>query len=157
MIFTKRVGVFWLDFLCKFPLSNLSDLNISDHKIYKCILIFRFPRTIRVCFRLGYMNKFPLSNLKRLYIFYHTIYNKNLPFCFFRFCFASTFSAIGYSVFLFSVCPPLAKRTVARGCRTTSQRLGAGGASTAVRTGDKLPNLHKLSGEPPPRLRQTAR
>jgi hypothetical protein len=39
----------------------------------------------------------------------------------------------------------------------TSQRLGAGGAFTAVRTGAKLPNLHKLSGEPLPRLRQTAR
>ena len=35
--------------------------------------------------------------------------------------------------------------------------LGAGGASTAARTGDKLANLHKLSGEPLPRLRQTAR
>ena len=41
--------------------------------------------------------------------------------------------------------------------RATSQRLGAGGAYTAVRTGAKLPNLHKLSGEPLPRLRQTAR
>jgi hypothetical protein len=39
----------------------------------------------------------------------------------------------------------------------TSQRLGVGGASTAVRTGAKLPNLHKLSGETLPRLRQTAR
>jgi hypothetical protein len=37
------------------------------------------------------------------------------------------------------------------------RRLGAGGASTAVRTGTKLPNSHKLSGEPLPRLRQTAR
>jgi len=35
------------------------------------------------------------------------------------------------------------------------QGLGAGGASTAARTGAKLPNLHKLSGEPLPRLRQT--
>ena len=41
--------------------------------------------------------------------------------------------------------------------RLTSQRLGAGGASTAVRTGDKLPNSYKLSGESLPRLRQTAR
>ena len=41
--------------------------------------------------------------------------------------------------------------------RITSQRLGAGGAFTAVRTGAKLENLHKLSGEPLPRLRQTAR
>ena len=40
---------------------------------------------------------------------------------------------------------------------TTSQRLGAGGAFTAVRTGAKLENLHKLSGETLPRLRQTAR
>jgi hypothetical protein len=36
-------------------------------------------------------------------------------------------------------------------------RLGAGGASTAARTGAKLTNSHKLSGEPLPRLRQTAR
>jgi len=35
------------------------------------------------------------------------------------------------------------------------QGLGAGGASTAARTGAKLANLHKLSGEPLPRLRQT--
>ncbi|MCL1969232.1 MAG: hypothetical protein FWF65_06710 [Bacteroidetes bacterium] len=39
----------------------------------------------------------------------------------------------------------------------TSQRLGEGGAFTAVWTGTKLPNSHKLSGEPLPRLRQTAR
>ena len=39
----------------------------------------------------------------------------------------------------------------------TSQWLGAGGAFTADRTGVKLPNLHKISGEPLPRLRQTAR
>ena len=43
------------------------------------------------------------------------------------------------------------------GCRPTSQRLGAGGAFTAARTGAKLPNPHKLSGETLPRLRQTAR
>ena len=47
--------------------------------------------------------------------------------------------------------------SVVRHIRTTSQRLGAGGAFTAVRTGAKLPNLHKLSGELLPRLRQTAR
>jgi len=35
------------------------------------------------------------------------------------------------------------------------QGLGAGGASTAARTGAKLANLHKLSGELLPRLRQT--
>jgi len=35
------------------------------------------------------------------------------------------------------------------------QGLGAGGASTAARTGAKLANSHKLSGEPLPRLRQT--
>ena len=40
---------------------------------------------------------------------------------------------------------------------TTWWRLGAGGAFTAVWTGAKLANLHKLSGEPLPRLRQTAR
>jgi len=34
------------------------------------------------------------------------------------------------------------------------QGLGAGGASTAARTGAKLANSHKLSGEPLPRLRQ---
>jgi len=39
----------------------------------------------------------------------------------------------------------------------TGRQLGAGGASTAVRTGAKLANLHKLSGELLPRLRQTAR
>jgi hypothetical protein len=37
----------------------------------------------------------------------------------------------------------------------TSQRLGAGGASTAARTGTKLANSHKLSGEPLPHLHQT--
>ena len=35
------------------------------------------------------------------------------------------------------------------------QGLDAGGASTAARTGAKLANSHKLSGEPLPRLRQT--
>ncbi|MCL1968494.1 MAG: hypothetical protein FWF65_02875 [Bacteroidetes bacterium] len=35
-----------------------------------------------------------------------------------------------------------------------AQWLGAGGASTVVRTGAKLPNSYKLSGEPLPRLRQ---
>jgi len=35
------------------------------------------------------------------------------------------------------------------------QGLGAGGASTAARTGAKLANSHKLSGELLPRLRQT--
>jgi len=35
------------------------------------------------------------------------------------------------------------------------QGLGAGGASTAARTGAKLASLHKLSGELLPRLRQT--
>jgi len=38
----------------------------------------------------------------------------------------------------------------------TSQRLGAGGGITNAWTGDKLSNPHKLSGEPMPRLRQTA-
>jgi len=41
--------------------------------------------------------------------------------------------------------------------RLTFWRLGAGGASTAARTGAKFANLHKLSGELLPRLRQTAR
>jgi len=40
---------------------------------------------------------------------------------------------------------------------TTWWRLGAGGASTAARTGAKLAKSHKLSGELLPRLRQTAR
>ena len=40
---------------------------------------------------------------------------------------------------------------------TTCWRLGAGGASTAAWTGAKLENLHKLSSELLPRLRQTAR
>jgi hypothetical protein len=40
---------------------------------------------------------------------------------------------------------------------TTCLGLGAGEAFTAARTGAKLSNLHKLSGEPLPRLRQTAR
>jgi len=35
------------------------------------------------------------------------------------------------------------------------QWLGAGGASTVARTGAKLANSHKLSGELLPRLRQT--
>jgi len=35
------------------------------------------------------------------------------------------------------------------------QRLGAGGASTTARTGAKLANSYKLSGELLPRLRQT--
>ena len=52
--------------------------------------------------------------------------------------------------------PPDAPRA-RRDCGASSQRLGAGGASTATRTGAKLPNLHKLSGELLPRLRQTAR
>jgi hypothetical protein len=39
----------------------------------------------------------------------------------------------------------------------TFWRLGAGGASTAARTGAKLENSHKFSGELLPRLRQTAR
>jgi len=43
-------------------------------------------------------------------------------------------------------CPPLA---------CNEQGLAAGGASTAARTGAKLANLHKLSGELLPRLRQT--
>jgi len=37
---------------------------------------------------------------------------------------------------------------------SNEQGLGAGGASTAARTGAKLANSHKLSGEPLPRLRQ---
>ena len=41
--------------------------------------------------------------------------------------------------------------------RITWWRLGAGGASTAARTGAKLAKSHKLSGELLPRLRQTAR
>ena len=41
--------------------------------------------------------------------------------------------------------------------RPTSQRLGEGGAFSNARTGTKLQNSHKLSGEPMPRLRQTAR
>jgi len=41
--------------------------------------------------------------------------------------------------------------------QVTSQRLGAGGAFTNARTGAKISNSHKLSGEPLPRLRQTAR
>ena len=38
----------------------------------------------------------------------------------------------------------------------TSQQLWAGRGFTAVRTGKKLENMHKLSGEPRHRLRQTA-
>jgi len=41
--------------------------------------------------------------------------------------------------------------------RYIDRRLGAGGASTAARTGAKLANPHKFSGELLPRLRQTAR
>ena len=42
-----------------------------------------------------------------------------------------------------------------RSLAANEQGLGAGGASTAARTGAKLANSHKLSGEPLPRLRQT--
>jgi hypothetical protein len=41
--------------------------------------------------------------------------------------------------------------------RTTFGGLAQGGGFTAARTGAKLANSHKLSGELLPRLRQTAR
>jgi len=47
------------------------------------------------------------------------------------------------------------QRAVCPKMTDNEQGLGAGGASTAARTGAKLANLHKLSGEPLPRLRQT--
>jgi len=59
--------------------------------------------------------------------------------------------AAGLSIFtapVFTVCFVGALATFGQG-------LGAGGASTAARTGAKLANLHKLSGELLPRLRQT--
>ena len=134
MVFTKQVGVFSLDFLNKCLLSDLSGLNTSDHKIYKCILIFRFPRTIRVCFRLGYTNRYPLSNLKRSCIFCHTIYNKNLPFCSFIFVLPPLFRLSATPFLYFLSANPLAQCAVARGCRTTSQRLYEGGGIAKART-----------------------
>jgi len=52
---------------------------------------------------------------------------------------------------LFCHCPLALSATLA----PNEQGLGAGGASTTARTGAKLANSHKLSGEPLPRLRQT--
>jgi len=49
----------------------------------------------------------------------------------------------------------LLNRTTAARLALNEQGLGAGGASTAARTGAKLANSYKLSGEPLPRLRQT--
>ena len=62
-----------------------------------------------------------------------------------------------YSTKLSSYTKSNSSECVAHGLPLTSQQLGAGEASTAVWTGTKLPNSHKLSGEPLPRLRQTAR
>jgi hypothetical protein len=50
--------------------------------------------------------------------------------------------------------------SLAKACErlhTTGWRLGEGGGFTAVRTGANVENSHKISSEPRPRLRQTAR
>jgi hypothetical protein len=70
-------------------------------------------------------------------------------------CFKIFYRVLLFS-FLFSIFYLTVHRALAR-LHLTSWQLCAGGASTAVRTGAKLANLHKFSGEPLPRLRQTAR
>ena len=82
IFFTLLVDAFLLNFLNKTKKSNLINLTICYHNIYKCIVIFHFLRKVRVCCLLDSLNKNPMSNLKRWNTCFRTTCNKNLPFCF---------------------------------------------------------------------------
>jgi len=74
-VFTLLVDAFLSGFLNKNLLSNSKGLNTYHHNTYKCIAIFRFLHTKRVCCLLDFSNKNLRSSSKHLNTFLRTIYN----------------------------------------------------------------------------------